>query len=257
MKRLFIFLWLACLSCFVAEAQNRQLTGTVTDGSSQPVISATILVKGKPNSTVTNQEGKFSFSVPVGDLVLQISSVGFTMQEVAVPGSESSVNVSLVAVAGDLSEVVVTAFGIRKEKKALAYSVTQVDGDQFVLSRTANLGNALSGKVAGVNVTPPATGAGGSTRVVIRGGSSLGGSDQPLYVINGIPMESGNIGSAGLWGGNDAGDGLAAINPDDIESISVLKGNTASALYGSRAANGVILITTKSGKARKGIRYFF
>lgn len=258
MKRFFISSWLACLICFVAEAQDRQLTGTVMDGSSsQPVISATVQVKGKAASTVTNSEGKFSFSVPAGNIVLQISSVGFTMQEVAVSGNQSSVSVSMVAVAGDLSEVVVTAFGIRKEKKALAYSVTQIDGDQFTLSRTANLGNALSGKVAGVNVSTPATGAGGSTRVVIRGGAGLAGSDQPLYVINGIPMESGNLGSAGLWGGNDAGDGLASLSPDDIENISVLKGATASALYGSRAASGVILITTKSGKARKGIGVTF
>ena len=148
--------------------------------------------------------------------------------------------------------------GITKQSKTLGYSVSQLKGEQFTESRTANIGNALSGKVAGVNISPPASGVAGSSRVVIRGGSSLGGNEQPLYIVNGVPIESANQGNAGIWGGNDAGDGLTLINPDDIETLSVLKGNTAAALYGSRAANGVIIITTKSGaKTKKGMGVSF
>jgi TonB-linked SusC/RagA family outer membrane protein len=257
MKKI-IAIFLCMAAGYLSMAQTRQLTGVVTNSTtSAAVVAATVKVKNNSSSTVTNADGRFSFNVPTGNIVLEVTSVGFAKLEVDVAANSNSVSIQLTESSTELGEVVVTAFGIRKEKKALAYSVTQLDGDQFTQSRTANIGNALSGKIAGVNVSAPATGAGGSTRVVIRGGSTLGGNDQPLYVINGIPMESGNLGSAGLWGGNDAGDGLASINPDDIENISVLKGNTASALYGARAANGVILITTKSGKARKGIGVSF
>jgi TonB-linked SusC/RagA family outer membrane protein len=241
----------------IAFAQNRQVTGVVKDAKTNTgIISATVSVKGQLIYTSTNADGKFSISVPPGRTVLEVSSVGYGTTEMVVEAGTSEVSFAMDTKSEALSEVVVTAFGISKQKKALAYSVTQIDGDQFTQSRTANLGNALAGKIAGVNVTTPATGAAGSSRVVIRGGGTLGGSG-PLYVVNGIPIESSNRGSAGTWGGNDGGDGLSAINPDDIESISVLKGNTASALYGSRASGGVILITTKSGKRQKGMGISF
>jgi TonB-dependent SusC/RagA subfamily outer membrane receptor len=152
-----------------------------------------------------------------------------------------------------LGEVVVTALGVERSTKALQYSVTEVSGDKFTQARENNVGNALAGRIAGVNVTKPSTGPAGSTRVVIRGNKSLNGSNQPLYVVDGIPMDNGGFGQAGLWGGRDEGDGLTSINPDDIESITVLKGANASALYGSRGGNGVINITTKRGSKRKGI----
>lgn len=236
----------------IAQAQNRVLKGVVTsksDGLSLPGV--TILEKGSSTGTTTDADGKYSITVGPNSVLL-FSFIGFAEQEFTV-GNLSELNVSLSEDTNELSEVVVTSFGMQRDKKSLGYSVTQLSGDKFQESRAINVGNALTGKVAGVNVTPPSTGAAGSTRVVIRGGSSLTGADQPLYVVNGVPIESGNLGNAGMWGGNDSGDGLSSINADDIESISVLKGNTAAALYGARAANGVILITTKKGTARKGV----
>lgn len=236
--------------------QSRILKGVVTASSDGlPMPGVTVLDKTNQTGTTTDIDGQYSISV-TDQSILVFSFIGFTTQEFTV-GNQTELNVILDEDASDLDEVVVTAFGLEKDKKALGYSVSQLDGDRFTQARAINAGNALSGKVAGVNVTPPATGAAGSTRVVIRGGSSLTGNDQPLYVVNGIPIETGNLGNAGMWGGNDSGDGLASISPDDIESMSVLKGNAAAALYGARAANGVILITTKSGKARKGIGVTF
>ncbi|MEP2347695.1 MAG: SusC/RagA family TonB-linked outer membrane protein, partial [Algoriphagus sp.] len=239
-----------------AQAQQRILKGVVTAASDGlPLPGVTILNKSTKAGTTTNADGEYSLSVDE-NTVLVFSFIGFTSQEFTV-GNQTELNVVLEEDASDLSEVVVTAFGMERDKKALGYSVTQLSGDRFTESRAINVGNALTGKVAGVNVTPTATGAAGSTRVVIRGGSSLTGADQPLYVVNGVPIESGNLGNAGMWGGSDAGDGLASINADDIESMSVLKGNTAAALYGARAANGVIMITTKKGRARKGVGVSF
>jgi TonB-linked SusC/RagA family outer membrane protein len=163
------------------------------------------------------------------------------------------INISLAADITQLSEVVVTALGIERDTKALGYSVTSVDGDNFTEARENNLANALVGRVAGVNVSKTAGGPAGSSRVIIRGNKSLEGNNQPLYVVDGIPMDNSGFGQAGLWGGRDEGDGMASLNPDDIESITVLKGANAAALYGSRAANGVINIVTKKGSARKGI----
>ena len=154
--------------------------------------------------------------------------------------------------AESLKEVVVTAFGITRDEKAIGYSVSQVEGSNFVQSRETNIGNALVGKIAGVSVVKPNTGPAGSSRVVIRGSASINGDNQPLIVINGMPMDNQNLGNAGMWGGSDGGDGISSINPDDIETMTVLKGGSAAALYGSRASNGAILITTKSGKDAKG-----
>lgn len=232
-------------------AQQMSVTGKVTDNSGAALYGVNVTVKGTTKGTITNDKGEYSISVNKGT-DLTYSYIGFETQNITV-GNSSVINVTLTEDAAVLGEVVVTAFGIEKSKKALGYSVTQVSGDKFTDSRTTNLGNALSGKVAGVNVSTPASGAAGSSRVVIRGGSSLGGSDQPLYVVNGIPIDNSNQGQAGMWGGNDGGDGLSSLNPDDIESLSVLKGNSAAALYGARAANGVILITTKSGKGTQGL----
>jgi TonB-dependent SusC/RagA subfamily outer membrane receptor len=189
--------------------------------------------------------------VPAGG-ILVFSYVGFTSQEVAVNG-QTSISIKLADENQSLSAVVVTALGIKKERKALTYSVTQIAGEELTKAREINLGNALTGRIAGVNASGTATGPGGSTRVVIRGNGSLNGDNQPLYVVNGIPINNSNQGNPGTFGGIDRGDGLISINPDDIETMSVLKGGTAAALYGSRAANGVILITTKSGRNQKGL----
>lgn len=238
-------------------AQNRKIVGKIVGKNNEPISGASVAVKGTNVGASAKEDGSFSIDAK-GAVTLIVTSIGFNTTEVPVGADQSSITVSLTPTEGlNSAEIVVTSFGMTKSKRQLGYSVTQINGDRFTESRTANVGNALSGKVAGVNVSTPATGAAGSARVVIRGGSSLLGNDQPLYVINGVPMESSNLGSAGMWGGNDAGDGLAAINPDDIENISVLKGNTAAALYGARAANGVVLITTKTGKARKGVGIAF
>lgn len=247
----FKFLFLGLLFCGGVLSAQKTVSGSVKDSDGMALPGATIVVAESNLGTTTDFDGNYSISVSDGQ-TLTISYIGFVSQTVTV-ASNTNYNFVLEEDNLALDEVVVTSLGISREKKTLSYSVTQIGGDQFVEARTTNLGNALSGKVAGVNIQSPTTGAAGSTRVTIRGGSSLGGNDQPLYVVNGIPIESANFGQAGMWGGNDAGDGLTALNPDDIESISVLKGNTASALYGSRAANGVILITTKSGTSRKGL----
>lgn len=239
------------LFTLVTFAQQMSIKGKITDNTGDALYGVNVTVKGTTKGTITNDKGEYAIDVNKGT-TLTYSYIGFETQNITV-GNSGVINVTLAEDAAVLGEVVVTAFGIEKSKKSLGYSVTQVDGDQFTESRTANLGNALSGKIAGVNVSSPTTGVAGSSRVVIRGGSSLSGNDQPLYVINGVPMDNSNLGNAGMWGGNDNGDGLTAINPDDIANISVLKGNSASALYGSRAANGVILITTKTGKNQKGI----
>ena len=154
----------------------------------------------------------------------------------------------------ELEEVVVSSFGFEKKTKSLGYSVTQVEGDEVSRVKSTNPLQALRGKVAGVNISNNASGVKGSTRVVIRGSSSFNGSNQPLYIIDGISIQNEQLGTAGEWGGIDGGDGLSTINPDDIKSVSVLKGGAAAALYGSRASNGVILITTKNGsQAEKGL----
>lgn len=248
----------ACLILMVTtlSLKAQMVSGTIlSDKDQSPLIGASVMEKGTPNGTIADADGNFSLKLTKTPATLVVSFVGHNSKEIEVAGAQSGISVALAE--GTLNEVVVTAFGMSREKKALPYAVTQLEGSKFQEVRTANMGNALTGKVAGVNVSPPASGAGGSTRVIIRGGSSLGGNDQPLYVINGVPMESGNFGQAGLWGGNDQGDGLSMFNPDDIESVSVLKGNTAAALYGARAANGVILVTTKTGKGRKGMGITF
>lgn len=232
-------------------AQQRDITGTVTDasdGSTLPGVNIT--VKGTSLGVVSDVNGKYSISVAGNNAVLEFSFVGYAVQEVPV-GARSVIDVKLTSEATGLEEVVVTALGIKREKKSLGYSVTEVKGADLVESRDANFVNSLSGKVAGVNVSAPSTGAGGSSRVIIRGATSFSGNNQPLYVIDGVPIDNTVQSQAGKWGGQDWGDAISSINPDDIETMSVLKGNTAAALYGSRASNGVILITTKSGSGKK------
>lgn len=233
-----------------------KISGTVVDDARQPLIGVSVMIKGSNNGTVTNADGRYTITAPDDNSILVFSYMGFITQEISVNG-RSTIDVQLAENKKELNEVVVTALGISKQKKALAYAVTEVKGDEFTQARENNVANALTGKVAGVNATGLSTGPGGSSRVLIRGNGSLSGSNQPLYVVNGMPIDNtvpGGSASTNAGGGNvDRGDGIAGINPDDIESMSVLKGGTAAALYGARAANGVILITTKKGRAGKGI----
>ena len=233
------------------EIKDAVLAGTITNAQGSPLQGVSVTLKGTNIGTTTDAEGKFTITVPPKG-VLVISSIGFTSQEVPLNG-QATLTIQLQEDRQAFDAVVVTALGIRREKKSLTYAVTEVGGEDLTKAREVNLGNALTGRVAGVNATSTATGPSGSSRVIIRGNGSLNGENQPLYVVNGIPINNSNQGSAGTFGGIDRGDGLLSINPDDIETMSILKGGTAAALYGSRAANGVILITTKSGRAQKGI----
>jgi TonB-linked SusC/RagA family outer membrane protein len=230
-----------------------EVRGKIMDPKGVPVPNVSILIKGTTSGVTSDANGDFILRVPDENAVLVISSIGYVPQEIPVR-NRSDIRVTLETDLDKMEGIVVTALGISKQKKSLAYSVTDVKGDDFTRARENNIGNALSGRIAGVNATATATGPGGSSRVIIRGNGSLSGENQPLYVVNGVPINNAVQGTPpGTYGGIDKGDGLISINPDDIETISVLKGGTAAALYGSRAANGVILITTKSGKAQKGI----
>jgi TonB-linked SusC/RagA family outer membrane protein len=234
-------------------AQSRVITGKILDSRGQPVVGATVTAPGSQASTLTNSDGVFSITVPGSVQRLRVSSVGFSPQELSISG-QNDLSITLQASASEMSEVVVTALGLERNRRSLQASVTNVNGENFTQAREISVVNALAGRVAGVNVTKVATGPGGSSRVVIRGAKTLGSTlNQPLYVVDGVPMDNSNQGQSGLWGGADQGDAMNSINPDDIASVSILKGASAAALYGSRAANGVILITTKRGSARKGL----
>jgi Outer membrane receptor proteins, mostly Fe transport len=235
-----------------AMAQNITIKGKVTDSKGEAVINASIMVQGTTNGTVTDLDGNYSLTKVAPNAQLSFSYIGMKKQIVKVEG-RTVINIVLVDDAEVLNEVVVTALGIKRQSRSLGYSTTKVGGEEFTLARDPNLGNALSGKVAGVSVAGNSTGPGGSSRVVIRGNASLTGNNMPLYVVDGVPFDNSNQGSAGTWGGLDMGDGLNNINADDVESIQVLKGAAASALYGYRGGNGAILITTKSGKKGKAM----
>jgi len=238
------------------ELQQTVVTGKVVDSNGAALPGVNIVVKGTMVGSITDTQGRYSINAPDPNAVLVFSFIGYAPQETAV-NRRSVVDVTLAEELSALDEVVITALGISREKKALAYSVTEVKGSGFTQAKEMNVANSLSGIVAGVNVSGNSTGPGGSSRVIIRGNGSLSGNNQPLYVLNGMPMDNtipnGGTSSSGSGINIDRGDGIAGINPDDIETISVLKGGAAAALYGSRASNGVILITTKKGIAQKGI----
>ena len=234
---------------------SQSVSGTVTDGN-KPIGSATVQVKGSSSATSTDVAGKFTITASPKD-VLIFSSIGYLRQEVSINGRES-LNVVLVGDSTNLSEVTVTALGITKRSRGLGYSATNVKPDELTVNRTPNPVNALEGKIAGVNITSLGTGPGGTSKVRIRGQSAITGGDNPLIVVNGVPINSGNFNGStvGVTGGGvyaDGGDSYASINPDDIENITILKGGAAAALYGYRATNGVIMITTKTKGKGKGI----
>ena len=243
-KRFYLVLVLLFASFAGAIAQTK-VSGTVTDATGSSIPGVAIVEIGTSNGTTTDIDGKYTINVRSG-AVLQFSFVGMLTIEEAVNG-RTTIDVVMESDAIGLNEVVVTALGIQREKKTLTYASQQVDGEELMKARGANFMDNLNGKAAGLEINKSASGAGGSTRVVLRGFKSLGGSSEPLYVIDGIPIMNIKRGQPGMWGGADNGDGLSQINPDDIESVNVLKGLNASILYGSQGANGVVLITTKKG----------
>jgi TonB-linked SusC/RagA family outer membrane protein len=241
------------------------VSGIVRDENNSPFPGVNILIKGTTTGTSTDVNGRYSLDVENGDAILVFSFVGYTTQEIAV-GGRTIIDLSMTPDIKALDELVVTALGIEKSSRGLGYSTTKVNADELVVNRTPNLMNSLQGKIAGVNVSSLGTGPGGTSKIRIRGQSSISGQNNPLIVINGVPIDNTNFGtnpnnlasdnSIGVRGGgitSDGGDGLLSINPDDIESMTVLKGATAAALYGSRAKDGVIMITTKTRGEGQGI----
>ena len=247
MKKLLISFSLIMFLCLqVALAQTREITGTVTgadDGVAIPGVS--VVVRGTTVGTITDAEGVYTFNVPESAQILMFTYIGMKTVEETI-GDRSVIDVALEIDVLGLEEVVVTALGITREKKALGYSVQDIKGDDIVKAKETNIINSLQGRISGAQITSTSGAVGASSRIVIRGVSSLGGNNQPLFVVDGIPIDNQSFGSTGNDGTN-RGNGAADINPDDIETITVLKGANASALYGSRASNGVIVITTKKG----------
>jgi TonB-linked SusC/RagA family outer membrane protein len=238
-----------CLT-YVARGQNSTITGKVTssaDGSAIPGVS--VLVKGTSLGTTTTADGTYAVNASSQSAVLVFSFIGFETQEVPV-GTQTAINVTMKEDITQLSEVVVTALGITKDAAKVGFAVTAVNGDQLNKARETNFAMSLQGRVAGLNVKGTSSGPGGTAKILLRGLPSMNSAGSPLFVINGVPMDNTQRGSSGEWGGSDNGDGIGNLNPDDIETITVLKGQSASALYGARASNGVIQITTKKG--RKG-----
>lgn len=229
---------------------NIQVHGTVVDENGDPVIGASVMVVGMQIGTSTDLDGQFILKEVKNGATLQISFIGY--KTINVKATSERLNIRLTPNTENLDEVVVTALGIKRQTKALGYAVQEIKGNSITEARENNIVNSLSGKFAGVQVTGSGNGSMGSSRIVIRGNSSISRSNEPLIVVDGVPMDN-FTGSSGLteWGSSDSGNGLSDINPDDIESISVLKGPAAAALYGTRAGNGVVMITTKNGSDKK------
>lgn len=230
-KRLlgFVVIFLVASASVMAQQTVSGRVTTSVDGSPLPGVS--VLVKGTTTGTSTDSDGRFTINVPSNDAVLVLSFIGFTTQEVPV-GNQTNISVEMSEDATELSEVVVTALGIEREKKALTYSVQDVSTEEIAKARELNVINSLTGKVTGISINRAGTGVGAPTRVILRGNRSINGNSQPLYIVDGVPLN---------------GD-ISDINPDDVENITVLKGGNASALYGARGQNGVIMVTTKKGK---------
>ncbi|WP_418604662.1 SusC/RagA family TonB-linked outer membrane protein [Hwangdonia sp.] len=251
LKLMFVF----CLFSMQSIQGQNTITGTITDSATGiPLGGANVVEKGTTNGVSTDFDGNYSITVSSQSAILVISYIGYTNREIAV-NNQSVINVSLSEDASQLEEVVVTALGIKRERKSLGYSVQEIQGASISESREPNMVNSLSGKITGLQVIKGSNGPAGSSKIVLRGYSSLTGDNQPLIVVDGTPLDN-FTGSSneGFWSPSaDLGNGLADINPEDIATLSVLKGASAAALYGSRAGNGVILITTKTGKSSKGL----
>tara|TARA_B110000285_G_scaffold29675_1_gene30137 strand:- start:3361 stop:6513 length:3153 start_codon:yes stop_codon:yes gene_type:complete len=256
-SQLFRSLGICCMLIFsvVANAQSRSITGTVVDQKSQPVIGAVIKEKGTGNAAIAGIDGTFSITIASASPTLVVSFVGMENKEVVV-GASNSIYITLSASDESLNEVVVTAQNIKRNSRSLGYSVASVNSVDIVEGGTRSAVNGLQGKIAGVQISAASSDPGASTRIFIRGIHSLSQGTQPLIVVDGVPISNASTNSSSLNGGFDFGNGLNTINPNDIASMDVLKSAAATALYGSRGANGVIMITTKSGSgasAKKGL----
>ena len=249
-----IFTLLLALSMqFSFAQQDKTVSGVVSDATG-PLPGANVQLQGTTRGTSTDADGKFSIKAKSGDVLL-VSFVGATDVKVTVGGA-NTYNVKLTQ-GTNLENVIITAFGVKKSEKAVGYAAQSVKGQTLADARETNLVNALSGRIAGVQVTSSSGTVGSSSRIVLRGVSSLSSSNDPLFVVDGIPFDNTSNGNGSSGGGRDLPNGVASINPDDIESMTVLKGPTAAALYGIRASKGVIVITTKSGKNQKGLGVIF
>lgn len=241
------FLQILLLFISVA-AYGQTITGKVTAGG-EGLPGVSVIIKGTTSGTSTDVDGMYRLDISdFNDVTLVFTSVGFTTQEVAV-GNRSVIDVGMQEDEVQLGEVVVTALGIEREEKSLTYTQQTVGGEELTKVRDVNFLSNLAGRAAGVQIQKSSGGPGGSTKVQLRGNKNLTGDSDPLFVIDGIPMVNRKTSQAGMWGGVDGGDGISQLNQDDIESISILKGANAAALYGSQGANGVVLITTKKGQA--------
>lgn len=238
----------------VTQQNKRIIKGVVTDENGEPLIGVSVLVKGTTTGTITDMDGIYSLEVPE-DGVLEFSYIGYQKISLSIAG-RTSFNVTMKEDALQLNEVVVTAMGIERKEKSLTYATQKVSGEELMKVQDANFVNSLQGKASGITITPSAGGAGGASKILLRGNKSVLGNNSPLVVVDGIPMTNNISGQKG-WGDgsginysgtSEGSDPLSTINPDDIESLNILKGANAAALYGSAAANGVIMITTKKGK---------
>ncbi|HOS71323.1 MAG TPA: SusC/RagA family TonB-linked outer membrane protein [Bacteroidales bacterium] len=252
-KKLLMFFTIFLMICASALAQERTISGMITsaeDGSALPGVN--VRVQGSSIGTISDAQGRYSIRVPSGFNTIEFSFIGMESRVVTI-GISDNIDIAMESSSQLLDEVVVTALGIERKAKAIGFAQQELKSDQLSAARETNLTSFLTAKVAGVRVSKTASGTGGSSAITIRGAKSLLGNNQPLFVLDGVPIT--NIGntSGGTWEGLDLGDGMSDLNPEDIESMQVLKGPNASALYGSRGSNGVILITTKSGRQKKGI----
>jgi len=254
MKRLSFFILIAMLisvaNTYAQQSQRKEIKGTVANENGEFLPGVSVVVKGTTIGTTTDMNGTFTLSVPGDAKTLSVSFVGMEPQEINI-GTLTQFNLTMVESAIGLEEVVVTALGLKREKKALGYSVGEVKGENLTETPQVNVLNALQGKVSGVRISQMNGNVGSSVSIIIRGAKSLSNDNQPMFVIDGVPVSNT---MNNLYNGSDMGNAISDLNPDDVESVSVLKGASAAALYGSRAGNGVILITTRSGlKGRKGI----
>ncbi|WP_276504318.1 SusC/RagA family TonB-linked outer membrane protein [Terrimonas pollutisoli] len=252
-KRFLLVLLALVVSNIMLLAQvKRTITGVVTDSDGKPVPSATVSVKGSSQSAITDENGRYTITVDKNNPVLVFSSVGFGTKELSA-GSATSLNAKIEATAGDLGEVVVTSLGITKKQRAIGYAATTIKAEDLVQSGTPNVATALYGKAPGVRIAATPGGATSGVSLQVRGVNSINFNSQPLIIMDGVPVRNGSFDNGNYWGDQRVrGNGILDFNPEDVESITILKGASAAALYGSEAMNGVMVITTKSGKGRKG-----
>src|SRR3712207_712186 len=257
--------WLSLRACltvfmmffaFTLMAQNITVKGAVTDQNGEPIIGATVKVAGAKTGVITNMDGEYMISAP-RNATLEINYIGYNSKTVAVDG-KTQLNIRLDESSTELNEVVVTALGIKKDAKKVGYAISTVKSDELVKTQSPTLGTALYGKAAGVDIKTAPGGAAGAISINVRGLSSITGTNQPLVVLDGVPIRNGDANNSDYWTDQRVNsNGLADLNPEDIESISILKGAAATAQYGSEGANGVVMVTTKSGKGGNGLGVTF